>query len=138
MRSQTLVRTLTSVSACLIWLVLANCGLFAPSTDHFLIRVDSIAVPTTVAANDTLAARFYGPIGPDGCWGLVRVDRQATSASLDVTFHGIHQVRSGSACTQQPVALDHVEAVAPPLSTPFTITVHQPDGSLLRRVVTLQ
>ena len=88
-----------------------------------------------IAANESLTARFYGNIGPDGCWSLMEVDRQATSATLDVTFHGEHDVRSGHECTGAPVALNHVEVVAPPLATPFTITVHQPDGLLSRRVV---
>ena len=138
MRSRALVRGCTAMGGCLTGLAVAGCGLFAPSAERFLIRVDSIAVPSMAAASDTVTARFYGAIGPDGCWALARVDRQATSASLDVTFHGEHQERSGYDCTASPVALDHVEVLAPPLSTPFTITVHQPDGSLLRRLVTVR
>lgn len=119
-------------------LTLASCGIFGPSQASFLIRVDSIVAPNVLAASESLTARFYGKIGPDGCWSLAEVDRQATSATLDVTFHGEHDARSGHECTDAPVALNHVEVVAPPLATPFTITVHQPDGSLLRRVVTVQ
>jgi hypothetical protein len=119
-------------------LVLASCGIFGPSQASFLIRVDSIGAPNAITASESLTAHFYGTIGPDGCWSLADVDRHATSATLDVTFHGEHQVRSGNDCTSAPVALNHAEAVAPPLGTPFTITVHQPDGSLLRRVVKAQ
>ena len=137
LRSQVRASVLTGMGA-LLGLALVGCGLFAPSAEHFLIRVDSIAVPASVAANDTLRAHFYGAIGPDGCWSLEGVDRQATTASLDVTFRGKHFVPSGSGCTAMPVALAHTELVAPPLDTPFTITVHQPDGSLLRRLVTVQ
>ena len=132
------VRGFMGIGAGLIGLALAGCGLFDPSAERFLIRVDSIAVPAIVAASDTLMARFHGAVGPDGCWGLARVDRQSTSASLDVTFHGEHDVRNGIGCTASPVALNHTEVVAPPIGTPFTISVHQPDGSLLRRSVTVQ
>ncbi|HYU37693.1 MAG TPA: hypothetical protein VEL29_07125 [Gemmatimonadales bacterium] len=128
----------SAVGTFLSGLALAGCGLFGPAAEQFLIRVDSIAAPSFLAASDTLTARFYGGIGPDGCWALARVDKQMTPASLDVTFQGEHQVRSGYDCTASPVALHHAEAVAPPLGTPFTITVHQPDGSLLRRFVSVQ
>jgi hypothetical protein len=136
-RSQVRAMVFTGMCA-LSGLALVGCGLFAPSADHFLIRVDSIAVPASVASNDTLRAHFYGAIGPDGCSTLESVDRQSTSASLDVTFYGKHFVPSGSGCTAMPVALAHTELVAPPVDTPFTITVHQPDGSVLRRLVTVQ
>ena len=131
-------RGFTATSGFLTGLALAGCGLFGPSAEQFLIRVDSIAVPKILAAGDTLTAHFYGGIGPDGCWSLARVDKETTSASLDVTFHGEHQVRSGYDCTASPVGLHHAEVVAPPLGTPFAITVHQPDGSVLRRFVNVQ
>ena len=129
---------LTGIVGCLSMLAISSCGILGPSTERFLIRVDSIAAPSVVAANDTLTARLYGKIGPDGCWRLAGIDRQANSATLDVTFHGEHVVRSGYACTAMPVALNQVEIVAPPLGSPFAIAVHQPDGSVLRRVITVQ
>lgn len=137
LRSQVRAIVFTGMSA-LSGLAHVGCGLFGPSAEHFLIRVDSIAVPASVAANDTLRARFFGAIGPDGCWTLESVDRQSTSASLDVTFHGKHYVPSGSVCTAMLVTLAHAELMAPPLDTPFTITVHEPDGSVLSRLVTVQ
>jgi len=135
-RSRALAFRLTGIGSCLTALAISSCGILAPSTERFLIRVDSITAPRVVAANDTLSAHFYGKIGPDGCWRLAGTDRQANSAMLDVTFHGEH-VRSGE-CTAMLVALNQVEIVSPPLGNPFTIAVHQPDGSVLRRVVTVQ
>jgi len=137
-RSRALAFRLTGIGSCLTALAISSFGILGPSTERFLIRVDSITAARVVAANDTLSAHFYGKIGPDGCWRLAGTDRQANSAKLDVTFHGEHVVRSGYACTAMPVALNQVEIVAPPLGSPFTIAVHQPDGSVLRRVVTVQ
>ena len=136
MRSRALAFRLTGIGSCLTALAISSFGILGPSTERFLIRVDSITAARVVAANDTLSAHFYGKIGPDGCWRLAGTDRQANSAMLDVTFHGEH-VRSGE-CTAMLVALNQVEIVAPPLGSPFTIAVHQPDGSVLRRVVTVQ
>jgi len=125
-------------SGFLAGLALAGCGLFGPSAEHFLIRVDSIAVPSTLALSETLTVHFYGRIGPDGCSKLARVDKQLTSASLDIAFTGEHRVPSGTECITLPVAMNHAESVAPPLGTPFVITVRQPDGSVLRRIVSVQ
>ena len=117
---------------------LLNCGLIGPSVDHFVIRVADISAPSIVNASDTLQIRFSGGIGPDGCWSLDRVDRHVTKTTLELTFRGKHEVTSGFDCTQMPTALDYLDRVPPPLETPFSITVHQPDGSLLRRQVTVQ
>ncbi len=116
-----------------------GCGLLGPSTSHYTIRVDSLSAPAAVARTDTLRVRFFGFIGPDGCWSLASVDRQVTTSSLDVTFRGQHQRGGGIACTQMVVYLDRRESVAPPLGGPaFTITVHEPDGSKLTRTVAVQ
>ena len=119
------------VTACSV----AGCDALFGHTDHFVIHVDSIAAPATVAAADTLYARFFGTIGPDGCWSLAAADFQVTTSALDVTFRGEHRERPGYDCTQMVVQLDMTMAVPPPVHTPFTITVHQPDGSKLRRLV---
>src|SRR5439155_18720411 len=131
MTARARARVLTATSGFLAGLALAGCGVFGPSADSFLIRVDSIGVPSTLAVSDTLTARFYGRIGPDGCSRLARVDKQVTSAGLDIAFNGEHRVPNGTECTALPVALNHEEVVAPPLGTPFVITVRQPDGSVL-------
>jgi hypothetical protein len=131
-------RALIGTSGLLAGLTLAGCGLFGPSAEQFLIRVDSIAVPSSLAAGDTLTAHFYGRIGPDGCSRLARVDKQVTSASLDIAFTGEHRVPGGTDCIALSVAMNHAEVVAPPLGAPFVITVRQPDGSVLRRTVDVQ
>lgn len=130
------MKTRTSRALILGWLSLAGCGVTGPSTDEFIIRIDEIVVPPTAPADQPLTVHFTGPIGPDGCWSLAMVEKQVTSAGLEITFHGQHLTGTGTVCTQSPVALDHDEVVPPPRDTPFTITVHQPDGSLLTREVT--
>ena len=124
--------------AALVATSLVGCRLVGPSNSRFIIHVDSVSAPSVVSATDTVEARFYGHIGPDGCWRLAGIDRQLASASVDLTFRGEHEQRSGYNCTSLPVSLNHHEVLLPPLSTPFTITVHQPDGSLLHRQVTVQ
>ncbi len=117
----------------------SGCGILGPSSSHYTIRVDSLSAPAAVARTDTLRVRFFGVIGPDGCWSLESVDRQVSTSSLDVTFRGLHEQGGGIACTQMVVYLDRRESVAPPLAGgSFTITVHEPDGSKLTRTIAVQ
>jgi hypothetical protein len=85
----------------MIGLALAGCGLFGPSVERYIIRVDQIIVPRVTTAGDTLWVRFQGAIGPSGCYWLARVDRKVSRTSLDVTFRGEHE---DALCTQAPVA----------------------------------
>lgn len=109
------------------------CGLLAPDTTEFVIRVDSIESPDSIAAGNALTARFSGPIGPDLCSSLDRVEKHLTANTLELRFHGAR--KDGGHCPAQPAALDHVETIAPPVEDPFTIRVLQPDGVPLEKVV---
>ncbi len=113
----------------------AGCEILGGSVQHFTIRVDSIALPSVIAPGDTLKARFFGSVGPDGCWDLEGIDRHVSASALEVRFRGS---RTSGLCTQMPVHLDHIEAVPPPLQTPFTVAARQPDGSALQRVVVIR
>ncbi len=106
---------------------------FGSGTERFLIAVNSIAAPDTIAPSDTLTARFLGSIGSDGCSGLDRVERSRSTGLLELRFHGVRS--EGGYCPQQPQPLDHVEEVLPPVEDPFIIRVIQPDGSALEKVV---
>jgi hypothetical protein len=108
-----------------------SCGLFTSPTE-FIIRVDSMVAPPETGSTQTMAVRFFGWVGSDGCSRLTRVERQKNAASLTVRFHG---ERVGGNCTQMPVPLDHEEQVTPPLQDPFTIIVQQPSGADLTRTV---
>ncbi len=126
-----LLATVIALSA----LALAACDGLFQRTDRYTIRVDSISAPASVASSDTLFVRFFGFVGPSGCWWLESVDRRVTTSSLDVTFRGAHR---NVTCTQAVVYLDRRDTVPPPLAGPFTITAHQPNGSVVKRVVAVQ
>lgn len=100
---------------------------------HFIVPVDEITAPDTVAQGDTLTVRFSGTIGPDLCSRLERVERHRAPGLLELTFHG--ERPDGGNCLQMPAALDYVEKVAPPLEDSLTIRVLQPDGGRLEKVV---
>ena len=112
-----------------------GCGLL-DSTDSFVIRVDSISAPASIALADTLTARFFGSVGSDGCSRLERVEKRRDEGLIELRFHGTR--KGGVDCIQMPVSLDHEERIVPPLPDPFTIRVLQPDGAPLERVVGVQ
>ncbi len=131
----TAAATLLGVAVALAALMAAGCDGVFQSTDRYTIRVDSISAPASVASSETLFVRFFGFVGPSGCWWLESVDRRVTTSSLDVTFRGAHR---NVTCTQAVVYLDRRDTVPPPLAGPFTITAHQPDGSVVKRAVAVQ
>jgi len=107
-------------------------------TEHFVIRVDSISAPETIAAAETLRVRFRGRIGPDLCSRLERVEKGHGPGILEVRFHGERTRPSGTDCLDMLALLEHEEQVPPPLDDPFTIRVLQPDGSRLEKIVRVQ
>lgn len=103
------------------------CDLIGVTTKRFVVRVDSISVRGAVTPADPLVARFWGSVGPDGCSQLERVETRRFTGGIELRFHGVRATGGGD-CTMMPVALQHEEAIAPPLEDPFTIRVLQPGG----------
>ncbi len=129
------VRLLAALGALAAAGWLSACDALFRHTDHFVIRVDSFSAPADIGRTETLALHFNGTIGPDGSWSLSSVDERLRPGALDVTFIGARRVHTGIHYPQVPVMLDHTILGPPPIQTPFTITVHQPDGTTLQRVV---
>ena len=115
---------------------LQGCEPTAPDRSRkFIVRVDSIVAPATIASNDTLIVWFFGYVGNDGCSYVEHIDRYLTVTELRVTFRGKYDGRPDVACTMAPVSLQHPEVVLPPRNSPFKIIVLQPDGTLLQRAI---
>jgi hypothetical protein len=109
-----------------IIVILSACDVFGPRTESFIIRVDSIDAPATVAQGQAFDVVFSGGIGSDGCSTLARVDRTMTVDTLRVRFHG--ERRRGGNCPQMPTRLEHTEPVTPPVNDPFVVIAIQPTG----------
>jgi hypothetical protein len=112
-----------------------GCDLFGDDTSLYVVRVDSVSAPLTIASDQPLEIVFHGLVGFDGCSRLSEVEKESGPGHLRVRF--VAERRSGE-CTQMPVPLNHVETVPPPLQNPFTITVIQPSGPPLDHVVQVQ
>lgn len=127
-------KSFSASAVLMLSLATASCVLPFDNTARFVISVDSISAPEAIGPTDTLIARFRGPLGPDWCSGLERVEKSRLSGLLQIRFHG--KRRTGSFdCAQEPVMLDYVERIPPPLEDPFTIRVLQRDGAALEKVL---
>ncbi len=111
---------------------ITGCASLFSSDKEAIVLVDSITAPASIAQDERLTARFWGMVGPDGCWRLSDVERQATLDSLVIRFHAKYK---DGPCTQMPVQLDYGDEVLPPLHDPFTIIARQPSGPSLRKTV---
>ena len=98
---------------------------------QFVVRVDSIAHTSFAASNDTIAVRFFGTIGSDGCFSFSHFETTRQPLQLDVTVWG--QRSTASACPAVMVYLDGREYkfFLGEMGW-FKINVHQPDGSVVK------
>jgi hypothetical protein len=100
----------------------------------FVIQVDTIeAIPDTIQAGSKLILTFRGTIGPDKCWMFDRADFVRTEAAYEVKFWGRRVVRD--ACPQTPNEMEFIADLFPPFADPFRVTVTQPNGSTLERLI---
>lgn len=113
--------------------IITACSSRGIRVEEFAVRVDSLAVPVSVAAQDTLSIRLIGFLGSDQCSRLARVQRERRAGWIELRVIGERE--SGVDCSALPAPLNHVELVLPPIEGPFTVRVIQPDGTSLVRVV---
>lgn len=99
----------------------------------YIIRVDSISAPDSVASQDSFSANFHGMVGTSDCYRLTAVSSSGDTSAVDLTFRGEHRI--GAVCAWLPVSLAYERQFLPPRGDPFTLRVHQPDGSLLVKLV---
>jgi hypothetical protein len=113
----------------------SGCGLLGPDSQEFVIQIDSIGGPSAAPVNAAFQQFFYGFVGPDGCHRFkeFKLTRNATGA--DITVIGT-QVTGGGDCTDLVVYLrGEPLTIDPPISDPFTVRVHQRDGTVLTRII---
>ncbi len=101
------------------------------ASSEFIVRVDSLSHTGFAAMNDTTAIRFFGTIGPDGCYSFSHFEAATHASALDITVYGQHE--EASACPQVMVYLGGKEFRFIPAQMGWLkINVHQPDNTILR------
>ena len=97
----------------------------------FIVKVDSISHPQTVALYDTIKINMFGTIGTDGCSSFLGYDETKQPLRLDLTIRG--ERKSSDACPAVMVYLDGKEykTIANQVGW-YSINIHQPDNSVLK------
>lgn len=54
----------------------------------YKIRVDSITHPDTISVDDTLAIKFFGFVGPNGCHRFSHFEKHSTQNEFEFTVWG--------------------------------------------------
>ncbi len=65
-----------------------------PKYTEFVMQIDSIQMPSTLKLGQSLKIKFYGTIGPDGCYVFSRFDPKAEGKTITVTAYGKHEEKS--------------------------------------------
>ncbi len=128
-------RRFRAVAALLVLLASSGCDIFGLGTQKFMIRVDSISAPSTIGPNETLTIRFWGWVGPSGCYHLVRAPSGRMPNLFEIRFHGEYK---NALCTQDPIPLEYDVELSPPFQDPFTIRALQPPDPPLEKIVRIE
>ncbi len=62
-----------------------------PKYTEFVMQIDSIQMPSTIKLGQRLDIKFYGTIGPDGCYRFSRFAAKADNKTISVTVYGRHE-----------------------------------------------
>jgi hypothetical protein len=108
----------------------------APSTQSFVIRVDSLTGFNAVSGGIAAQQFVWARVGPNGCYRFTGFEVTRSGAQMDVTARGESLSGPGTNCTGAIVELrGEPLRLEPPIPRPLTIVVHQPDGSRLTRQI---
>lgn len=99
-----------------------------PKIEEYIIQIDSIIHPDTINFGSDLNIKFYGLIGPDGCYAFDRLEPKYDVGELAVTSWGKHTFLKN--CTEQLVYMNgNTLLVSSIPAGDLTIKAIQPDGS---------
>lgn len=101
-------RYFISLAALSVLLVFESCGNPSPvrQPEEFMISIDSINMPDTLAVGSVLKLQFYGIIGEDQCYRFKRfiVDKNISGYKIKVIGERIFPV--DSICSGESTLLD--------------------------------
>jgi hypothetical protein len=110
-----------------------------PDTEEFIIQIDSIVHADTITLGETLSIKFYGRVGPNGCYAFDRLVPEymqidASTGELATTAFGIQTFQD--LCPDQEVYLNGSELVVSDIPAGnLIVKALQPDGSAITQQV---
>ncbi len=61
-----------------------------PNYTEFVMQIDSIQHPSSILLGRNLNIKFYGKIGPDGCYTFSRFAPSLQGKNINITVYGKH------------------------------------------------
>jgi hypothetical protein len=126
------MRNATFALAVVTVAILTACDRHPTEPPETVIRIRGVGVPATVAAGQTFSALFHA----GECYSLSRVDRDLSDNAEDLVFVGV-----STECPRLPpgwaesIPFAHFEQIQAPAQGELSIRVHEPDGSVLTKLV---
>jgi len=114
-----------------------GCKNNARNTEEFLIRVDSIVHPDTVAAGKSFDIAFHGVIGPNGCYRFLRFEKERHAGELKIWAVGERKTGQNLICPEYLPMLEGIKLnVVAPDTGVLNIKVINPGlGNILKSSV---
>ena len=133
MKKQILIKSTIILS--LFMLIWSGCKKdSSPEIETFIIHIDSIIHADTINFGDNLIIKFYGKIGPDGCYSFNEIAPEYITGTLSVTCWGKHTYES--VCTQDTVYMVGKTLQVSEMPVGKTIIeAIQPDGTSISQSV---
>ena len=96
-------------------------------TVEYQMQIDSITHADTITFGEDFTVYFYGPIGPNSCFGVSRFVPQFALNAMGFVVYGLETKRSD--CSGSFQYMNGADATLSDL-TPgdWTITVYEPEG----------
>lgn len=103
---------------------------------EFQVKIDSVKLSKNVVWNDTLRARLWGKIGTSNCYSFARYETSRDSFQATVRVFG--SFLSSGNCAPATVELrSAIYRIYPVYPGKFTITIRQPNGTILQDTTTV-
>lgn len=101
-----------------------------PTTENFVIQIDSVIHPDTISVGEILKIKFYGTIGPNSCYNFSSWSNYFETDLIQITTIGVHFLDQD--CVGSSVTLNGAEYQLTGVPAgDYTIKIVQPNDSTM-------
>jgi hypothetical protein len=121
------------ISVIILIFIFGSCSLDTKTIEPYLIQVDSIMAPDTVAPKTVFDIKLYGIVGPNGCYSLEKAYCFVTNdKNISIEVRGTYRY-DGKSCPEGIVKLDTKVETNVPTTGIYTIKILKQDNSYLEK-----